>query len=116
MIYDYVNLKAMSGKNVGEIGGQGVYPISREELAEADKSFYWIIYDDGCSLVSWNGKEWINHGHIEKDGTLHKLNELVPYTLEVKNVEEPIIGDVQLGLMVDEVLRKAREMRIEDLL
>ena len=42
----------------------------------------------------------MNHGHIEKNGTLP-----IPYALEVKKEEEPIIGDVQ----VDEVLRKASE-------
>lgn len=42
--------------------------------------------------VSWNGKEWMNHGHIDKDGTLHRLNEPVPYALEVKKEEEPITG------------------------
>ena len=116
MIYDYANLKAMSGKNVGTINGKNVYAIPREELSKVDHRSYYIVYDDNCTFVSWNGKEWMNHGHIEKDGTLHRLNEPVPYALEVKKEEEPIIGDVQLGLMVDEVLRKAREMRIEDLL
>lgn len=116
MIYDYVNLKAMSGKNVGTINGKDVYAISREELNKVDRRPYYIVYDDSCTFVSWNVKEWMNYGHIEKNGTLYRLNEPVPYTLEVKKEEEPIIGDVQLGLMVDEVLRKAREMRIEDLL
>lgn len=120
MIYDYINLKAMSGKNVGMINGKDVYAIPREELSKADHRPYYIVYDDSCTFVSWNGKEWMNHGHIEKNGTLHKLNEPVSYMLEVEKEEkeegEPIIGDVQLGLMVDEVLRKAREMRIEDLL
>lgn len=112
MIYDYANLKAMSGKSVGIINGKDVYAIPREELSKADRRFYYIIYDDGCIYVSWNKKEWMNHGHVEKNGTLHNLNEPVPYVQE----REPVIGDVQLGLMVDEVLRKAREMRIEDLL
>lgn len=117
MIYDYVNLKAMSGKSVGMINDKDVYAIPREELSAADRRFYYIIYDDGCIYVSWNGKEWMNHGHVEKNGTLHNLNEPVPYVQTKKESEsEPVIGDVQLGLMVDEVLRKAREMRIEDLL
>lgn len=118
MIYDYANLKAMSGKNVGTINGKDVYAIPREKLNKVNRRPYYIVYDDNCTFVSWNGKEWMNHGHIEKNGTLHKLNEPVPYVFEVKeeNDDEPIIGDVQLGLMVDEVLRKAREMRIEDLL
>ena len=118
MIYDYVNLKAMSGKNVGMINGKDVYAILKEELSAANRRFYYIIYDDGCVYVSWNGKEWMNHGHIEKNGNLHNLNEPVPYVQTKKESEsesESVIGDVQLGLMVDEVLRKAREMRIEDL-
>lgn len=116
MIYDYANPKTMSGKSVGMINGKDVYAISREELSAADRRFYYIIYDDGCIYVSWNGKEWMNHGHVEKNENLHNLNEPVPYVQAKKESErEPVIGDVQLGLMVDEVLRKAREMRIEDL-
>ena len=49
MIYDYVNLKAMSGKNVGMINGKDVYAIPREELNKVDRRPYMI--------VSWNGKE-----------------------------------------------------------
>ena len=135
MKFTYTYLKNAEDNNmrVGAYNGKDVYAISKNRLMQNESEKYmYIIYDDNNYLYN-NG---MIYATISENGN---VNDFRPkrYVLESKREEpkpaftqttkaaetttaptsgEEVMGDVMLGLLVDDTLRGARETTIDSLL
>lgn len=141
MEFSYKNLKDASknGMRIGNWRDKGVFTCSESELKNRGSGAYYIIYDDDNTIVSKVGDRWYKFGNVNREGTVHecdacrytyhydtqayepaapKEKEKAPEKREVPQVaaREEVIGDVQLGLDVEETLKRARTMTVESLL
>lgn len=141
MEFSYKNLKDASknGMRIGNWRDKGVFTCSESELKNRGSGAYYIIYDDDNTIVSKVGDRWYKFGNVSREGTVHecdacrytyhydtetyepaapKKEEKAPEKKEVPQMaaREEVIGDVQLGLDVEETLKRARTMTVESLL
>lgn len=136
MEFTYNSLKeaAYEGLKLGNWNGKAVFTCSKKELEDRGNGAYYIIYDDNNSLVSKSGYSWTKYGEVDRAGTVHEC-KLQTYRLPMEQQEyhavckkpesecngtvevlAAVIGDVKLGIDVDETLRAARTMTVENLL
>ena len=136
MEFTYNSLKdaAYEGLKLGNWNGKAVFTCSKKELEDRGNGAYYIVYDDNNSLVSKSGYTWTKYGEVDRAGSVHEC-KLQTYHLSMEQqechavckkpgnecngtveVSAAVIGDVKLGIDVDETLRAARTMTIESLL
>ena len=131
--YNSLRAAAYEGLKLGNWNGKAVFTCSKKELEDRGNGAYYIIYDDNNSLVSKSGYSWTKYGEVDRAGSVHEC-KLQAYYLPMKQeyhavckkpenecngtveVSAAVIGDVKLGIDVDETLRAARTMTIESLL
>lgn len=127
MKFTYTYLKNAESNNikVGAYNGYPVYATSKNNLREVETpEKMFIIYDDNNYLYH-NGKVFATIG---SNGDVSEIKEFRYYGSAAKksspseksNVPaaetSPVEGDVMLGLLVDDVLKNARETTIDSLL
>lgn len=141
MYLNYETLKRYydTGTKIGDWNDKGVY-VSRSDLLENEyRSNYYILYDDDNKLVGFINGYWQVVGHVSSRGSVMECskykykfsnekmdskNEMEnsnkkmnsKYENEMENSNEEVIGDVRLGLLVDEMLSSARNMTVDSLL
>lgn len=137
--YDVLKRYCDNGNKIGDWNGKGVY-VSKSDLLEAESRLdYYILYDDDNKLVGFINGYWQVVGYVTPRGSVmegsrykyefpnekmnsksetKKPNEKMnsKNEVEMKNSNEEIIGDVRLGLIVDETLSSARNMTVNSLL
>lgn len=138
--YDVLKRYCDNGNKIGDWNGKGVY-VSETDLLEGEsKANYYILCDDGNKLVGFINGYWQVVGRVSSRGSVmecsrykyefpnekisrnemknsnEKMNSKNKYENEMKNSNEEVIGDVRLGLLVDETLSSARNMTIDSLL
>lgn len=127
---DYYALKdyAERGAKVGNWKGKSVFVCAKAGLKERGNGAYYIVYDDDSKLVGKTGNDWFEYGAVYKDGSVVECRLPKPYMTskpsgEVKKKKEKKeaerdkpVGDVKVGLDVEDVLKRARGMTVEDLL
>ena len=136
--YDVLKRYCDNGNKIGDWNDKGVY-VSTSDLLEVEtRANYYILYDDCNKLVGFINGYWQVVGNVTPRGSVMECsrykyefpNEKVSrnemknsnekmnskYENEMKNSNEEVIGDVRLGLLVDEMLSSARNMTIDSLL
>lgn len=136
MEFTYQNLEMISkkGTSIGKWKGKNVFTCSESELKNMGSGAHYIIYDDNNTLVGKIGDRWYKFGNVNSEGTVDECDacrytyhydtqayEPAAKASEKKEVpqvaaREEVIGDVQMGLDVEETLKRARTMTVESLL
>lgn len=146
VVFDYKTLKetAKRGDRLGNWNGYPVFSCSKYDLKNKSENIAFIIYDDESNLVIKKGGTWWVYGSVNESGIVSERNNRAVYDCgdgssyypkkeepqfhvvcgksadecdgRMEEPQEPIIGDVKLGLDVDATLQAAREMTIDSLL
>ena len=144
MTFDYNTLKkaAANGGKIGNWKGLPVFSVSRDMLRNRGNGAYYVIYDEDNSFVKKEGAMWFRYGYLDTAGSVHEQTKR-EYFPTPSRKEEPKVakydavkaeftyvptahhettvapgptGDVKVEIDVEDTLKKAREMTIEDLL
>ena len=129
MEFTYVNLKSFekTGDSLGKWSGLPVFAASKYDLKNKGNGVYYIIYDDANVIVKRIDDVFYAYGTVDRMGSVDEWGSKEAYLdLSEKKkaksvpaattVAESVVGDVKLGIDVDDVLKKAREMSIDSLL
>ena len=126
MEFTYGNLKSFekTGDSLGKWSGLPVFPASKYDLKNKGNGVYYIIYDDSNIIVKRIDDVFYAYGTVDRMGSVDEWGGREAYldlsekkkAKSVAVATEPVVGDVKLGIDVDDVLKKAREMAIEPLL
>lgn len=130
LTYHLLKKIAEEGEKVGVWNSKPVFSCSRSDLKNLGSGVYYIVYDDNNVLVKYDGK-WYEYGYVEESGSVkeHRKRRLYKVKEELEtapvvensyvpgyNVEERPVGDVKIEIGIEEVLKNAREMAIDDFL
>lgn len=132
MSFNYENLKkaAKDGVKLGKWNGKSVFAINAHDLNKYGSGAYYVLYNDNSIIVSLEGNKWYEYGTLDTDGTVneHSRRRLYDVKVEPQKKEEEVsltpgydvserpIGDVKSEIDVENVLKNAREMAVENLL
>lgn len=139
MEFTYSSLKAFekTGESLGKWSGLQVFPASKYDLKSKGNGVYYILYDDSNVIVKRIDDVFYAYGTVDRMGSVDEWGSKEAYLdLSVKKEKkkekpaavaataapvpeipaEPVVGDVKLGIDVDDVLKSAREMSIDSLL
>lgn len=128
----YENLKSadQKGKRVGNWKGGPVFASSKDGLKNRGTEAYYIVYNDNNVLVRRNedNGEWFKYGWVTRSGSVNEETvveymkkpqapKYAPVIAEEKEaVPQKVIGDFMLETSVEEMLKAARNMTLDDLL
>lgn len=125
--YTYLKQAEKNDINLGQWNGRSVYAIHKAAIEEEDyyTNFAYVIYDDN-NLLFYDGKIY---GEVKSDGRIIeckprkylKVDTKEAFTEEkkteiYKEYKSETIGDVNLELEVDKMLKNGRGTTIEELL
>ena len=140
--FTYENLMMAEAQKVsiGKWKGLQVYACSKNNLKPIN-GVYWVIYDDSNVIVDYDYviDQFYAYGTIDRKGNVdtwgtvekychikeNKKYDTVKYEEEIVNKmineleeeeESAIIGDVAYGIDVDDTLKRARTITVDDLL
>ena len=131
MSFNYENLKkaAKDGVKLGKWNGKSVFAINAHDLNKYGSGAYYVLYNDNSIIVSLEGNKWYEYGTLDTDGTVNEHSRRRLYDVKVEpqkkeevsltpgyDVSERPIGDVKSEIDVENVLKNAREMAVENLL
>lgn len=136
MEFTYSSLKAFekTGGSLGKWSGLPVFPASKYDLKNKGNGVYYILYDDSNIIVKRIDDVFYAYGTVDRVGSVDEWGSKEAYldlsvkkkakgkpmpaapTVPVAVATEPVVGDVKLGIDVDDVLKNAREMSIDSLL
>lgn len=146
MVFDYKSLKeaAKIGDRLGNWNGYPVFSCSKYDLKNKSENIAFIVYDDDSNLVIKKGGTWWLYGSVNENGVVNERHNRAVYDYgdgssyypkkeeplvhavcgksadecdgRMEEPQDPVIGDVKLGLDVDATLQAAREMTIDSLL
>lgn len=126
MEFTYGNLKSFekTGESLGKWSGLPVFAASKYDLKNKGNGVYYIIYDDANVIVKRIDDVFYAYGTVDRVGSVDEWGSKEAYLdLSEKKkgkpmpvATEPVVGDVKLGIDVDDVLKNAREMSIDSLL
>lgn len=134
MLFNYENLKkaAKDGIKIGRWNGKSVFAINAHELDKYGSGAYYVLYNDNSTIVALDGNKWYEYGTLNNDGSVNehsrrRLYEPQPQKKEEEeeeevsltpgyDVSERPIGDVKSEIDIENVLKSAREMAVENLL
>ena len=130
MVFNYENLKkaAKDGIKIGKWNGKSVFAINAHELDKYGSGAYYVLYNDNSTIVALDGNKWYEYGTLDNDGTVNEYSrrrlydEPQPQKKEEVSltpgydVSERPIGDVKSEIDIENVLKNAREMAVENLL
>ena len=133
------------GTRLGNWNGKAVFAASANNLENLGSGAYYILYDDENKIVARTNNGWKSYGEVTEQGSVNEYNSARNYrTVEINptygrkipretppvtvsyasegsyspgydRTERPV-GDVKTEIDVEETLKRAREMTIEDLL
>ena len=128
MEFSYYELKewAQNGNSIGNWNGYPVFICSCNDLINMDSGAYYILYDDENKIVKNKHDEWYVYGIVRKNGSVDEYSSArkyhiveaastPTYTPGYDKTERPV-GDVKCEIDVETILKKARELSINDLL
>lgn len=124
--YTYLKQAEKNHTQLGQWNGYNVYAIRKATIEEEDYNTYYayVIYDDD-NLLFYDGQIY---GTVRSDGRVIECKSRPYIVKKHKEVfteeKEPIreeyksetIGDVNLEIEVDKMLKNGRETTIEELL
>lgn len=133
MEFTYSSLKSFekTGESLGKWSGLPVFPASKYDLKSKGNGVYYILYDDANVIVKRVGDVFYAYGTVDSVGSVDEWGSKEAYLdlsekkkaktvpaapVPVAVATEPVVGDVKLGIDVDDVLKNAREMSIDSLL
>ena len=131
MVLNYSFLKSMAqkGHSLGEWRGRKVFSCSVSELQNKGTGAYYILYDDKNKLVGKDGTYYYSYGIVSESGGVDEYSSRRKYSIKKEekvetvptytpgyDVSERPCGDVAMEIDVEAVLKKARDMTIDDLL
>lgn len=128
MEFTYSSLKAFekTGDSLGKWSGLPVFAASKYDLKSKGNGVYYILYDDSNIIVKRIDDVFYAYGTVDRVGSVDEWGSRTPYldlsekkkakTVPAAPVAESVVGDVKLGIDVDDVLKNAREMSIDSLL
>lgn len=136
MEFTYGNLKSFekTGESLGKWSGLQVFPASKYDIKDKGNGVYYILYDDANVIVKRIDDVFYAYGTVDRVGSVDEWGRKEVYlnlsekkekkkekpvavaTVPVTVATEPVVGDVKLGIDVDDVLKSAREMSIDSLL
>ena len=132
MLFNYENLKkaAKDGVKLGKWNGKSVFAINAHDLDKYGSGAYYVLYNDNSTIVSLEGNKWYEYGTLDTDGTVNERSSRRLYDVKAEpqkkeeevsltpgyDVSERPIGDVKSEIDVENVLKNAREMAVENLL
>lgn len=127
MLFNYENLKkaAKDGIKIGRWNGKSVFAINAHELDKYGSGAYYVLYNDNSTIVALDGNKWYEYGTLDNDGTVNEYSRRRLYEPQKKeevsltpgyDVSERPIGDVKSEIDIENVLKSAREMAVENLL
>ncbi len=97
MAYDYTTLKFAARKEeaLGKWNGVPVYAISKNDLSESNKAWYYIVYDDNNALV----RDGYRLGTVGENGNVTELARPTRYKYyEAKTKAEVEVKVEELGV------------------
>lgn len=125
--YTYLKNAEKNDIQLGQWGGHSVYAIHKAAIEEEDyyTNFAYVIYDDN-NLLFYDGRIY---GEVKSDGRIIecksrkylKADNKEAFTEEkktetYKEYKSETIGDVNLEIEVDKMLKNGRGTTIEELL
>ena len=136
MEFSYQNLKtaAINGDRIGNWKGRPVFASSKDGLKNRGTGAYYIVYDDNNALVRRNedNDKWYKRGWVSESGSVNEETVVeymkkpqapkyapvfIPAAAETKEeLPQDMVGDFMLETSVEEVLKAARNMMLDDLL
>jgi hypothetical protein len=138
MEFTYGSLKAFekTGESLGKWSGLQVFPASKYDLKNKGNGVYYILYDDANVIVKRVDDVFYAYGTVDRVGSVDEWGRKEVYkdfsekkkkpvatatataapAVSMAVATEPVVGDVKLGIDVDDVLKNAREMSIDSLL
>lgn len=133
MLFNYENLKkaAKDGIKIGRWNGKSVFAVNAHELDKYGSGAYYVLYNDNSTIVALDGNKWYEYGTLDNDGTVNEYSRRILYSAKAEpqpqkkeevsltpgyDVSERPIGDVKSEIDVENVLKNAREMAVENLL
>lgn len=135
MVFNYENLKkaAKDGVKLGKWNGKSVFAVNAHDLDKYGSGAYYVLYNDNSTIVSLEGTKWYEYGTLDNDGTVNEYSRRMLYSVKSEpqkkeekkeevsltpgyDVSERPIGDVKSEIDVENVLKNAREMAVENLL
>ncbi len=139
MKFSYNNLRAAdrTGERVGNWKGRPVFASTKMELENRGTGAFFIVYDDDNVIVKKDDYDtWWTFGQVSPEGQVEECDKrrYNPYAAAAHAVcgkseaecdgtaaapaapSEEVIGDVKLGIDVDNVLKAARELTVDSLL
>lgn len=134
--YSRLSMASRDKKKLGMLCGCPVFAAKKNELENLGTDAIYIIYDDGNMIVNRNGDNFYSYGKLFADGNIQQWNKKTYMTVMKKDFpvdenlqrelnktkkEEPVeeevdVPDIQLHLMVEDTLKSARMLTIDDLL
>lgn len=139
--YSFQVLKMASEekRKLGSWLGIPIFSASKYELENLGDGVFYIIYDDGNIIVNREKDIFYSHGKLYSDGSIHEwdrkvymkilkkdfpvdedlqreLDKIEGKTKKEETVEDIDVPDIQLHLMVEDTLKSARMLTIDDLL
>ena len=100
-----------------------MYAASKRDLKDLGSGVYYIIYDDGNKIVKRIDNAFYSYGIVSDygevdEGAMECYMDFTPKPKPQKKETEyeEVVGDVKLGLTVDETLKGARDMTVDSLL
>lgn len=134
--YSRLSMASRDKKKLGMLWGSPVFAARKDELENLGTGAIYIIYDDGNTIVNRNGDTFYSLGKLFADGDIQQWNKKVYMTIMKKDFpvdeglqreldkvkkeetaeEEIDVPDIQLHLMVEDTLKSARMLTIDDLL
>jgi hypothetical protein len=108
-------------------------PVPSASKVDSIKGYSYILYDDSNIIVKRIDDTFYAYGTVDRVGSVDEWGRkevymdfsekkkpvaiaTVPVSVPVAVATEPVVGDVKLGIDVDDVLKNAREMSIDSLL
>ena len=137
MYFDFMTLERYEkrGEKLGSWRGLPVFALSRHHLKEKGNGAYYVLYDDDNVLVRYHDGEYKIYGMVDEYGSVNEYAHTERYfvlptertapaavTAEIPSAPGPVyeaeevVGDVKLGIDVDEVLANARTLTVDSLL
>lgn len=137
--YSRLSMASRDKKKLGMLWGYSVFAARKDELENLGTGALYIVYNDENMIVSRDGDTFYSLGKLFADGTIHEWNKRVYMTImkkdflvneslqrgldeikaktkEEESVEDIDVPDIQLHLLVEDTLKSARMLTIDDLL
>ena len=139
MEFNFINLKKsyINAESLGKWKGYNVFACPLDKVKDFGNGAVFIVYDDNNALVRKNDNAgWFKYGNVSENGRVEEHDPVRYEAYEKMSRYEGLthavcgkpaetcdgtmatatMGDVNLGIDVENVLKAAREMSVSSLL